>query len=393
MDFCRIILIIALLFSMAECNKNGTTTPGVTKGWGTAVIINSTDNVNFGDAELPQVVIDSSGNALAVWTQPDMSGQNIYSNRYTASTGLWGTPELIETDDGTTNFPQIAMDPSGNAIAVWIQDIVNHHIYSNYYTASTGHWGTAVAVEDNAGDAFDDPQIAIDPSGNAIAVWNHDQDIYANRYTASTGLWGTAEKIENAAGWGQYPGIALDSAGNGIAVWQQDDGTRYNMYANRYTALTDTWGAIPELIETDNLGWAERGRVAFDGSGNAEAVWYQHDGTQYNIWSNRYTETTGLWGTAEKIEFIDAGNAYFQQISIDPSGNALAVWTQTDGAYYNIYSNRYTESTGLWGAASVLIETDDTGDAEYPQIAMDASGNATVSLAADEHRLCAEYLV
>ncbi len=52
-------------------------------------------------------------------------------------------------------------------------------------------------------------------------------------------------------------------------------------------ATPKAWGAAA-LIETDNAGDARRPQVAFDGNDNALAVWYQSDGTRYNIWANRF---------------------------------------------------------------------------------------------------------
>ena len=95
------------------------------------------------------------------------------------------------------------------------------------------------------------------------------------------------------------------------------------------------------MIETDNAGDAINPQVAFDASGNAVVVWQQSDGTRYNIWSNRYTASTGLWGTAALIETDNAGDANNPQVAIDASGNALAVWSQSDGTRYNIWSNMY----------------------------------------------------
>jgi len=49
------------------------------------------------------------------------------------------------------------------------------------------------------------------------------------------------------------------------------------------------WGTA-ELVETANAGDAGRSalpQIAFDGSGNALAVWEQPDGTRASIWSNR----------------------------------------------------------------------------------------------------------
>ena len=338
-------------------------------GWGTAELIEMYD----GDAGGPQVVIDPGGNAIAVWIQSDGTRGSIWSNRYVAGTG-WGTAELIETDSaGDALLPQVAVDGSGNVVAIWYQDDgTRFNIWSNRYVAGTG-WGVAELIEtDNAGHALY-PQVAVDVSGNAVAVW-HQYDgttynIWSNRYVAGTG-WGMAELIEtDNAGHAYYPQVAADASGNAVAVWEQHDGTRNNIWSNRYVAGTG-WGTA-ELIET-NEDSAEHPQVAVDPSGNAVAVWYQYDGTRNNIWSNRYVAETG-WGTSELIETNNGGDAYDPQVAVDPGGNAVAVWEQSDGIRDNIWSNRYVAGTG-W-AAPELIETDD-GDAEHPQLAVDPSGNA-----------------
>ncbi len=341
-------------------------------GWGTAQLI-ETDNA--GSAESPQVAVDGSGNAVAVWHQSDGSRYNIWSNRYVAGTG-WGTAQLIETDNaGGAYSPQVAVDANGNAVSVWYQsDGSRNNIWANHYLPGFG-WGTAQLIEtDNAGSA-DSPQVAVDGSGNAVAVWRQYDgtrySVWANRYVAGTG-WGTAQLIEtdNAGdAWG--PQVAVDGSGNAVAVWYQWDGTRYNIWSNYYVAGTG-WGTA-QLIETDNAGGAWNPQVAVDGSGNAVAVWYQSDGSRNNIWSDRYVSGTG-WGTAQLIETDNAGSAGSPQVALDASGNAVAVWHQSDGTHYNLWSNRYVSGTG-WGTAQ-LIETDNAGGASTPQVAVDGSGNA-----------------
>jgi len=343
-------------------------------GWGVAALI-ETDNV--GDAYAVRVAFDAGGNALAVWEQSDGVRFNIWANRYTAGTG-WGTAALIETDNaGFAGAAQVAFDNNGNALAVWEQnDGTRYNIWTNRYTAGTG-WGTAALIEtDNAGSATK-AQVAFDNNGNALAVWSQSDgtrfNIWANRYTAGTG-WGAAALIEtDNAGSAEQPQIEIDDQGNALAVWSQSAGTMNsnNIWANRYTAGTG-WGTAA-LIETDNTGEAIFPKFAFDTSGNALAVWQQFDGTRYNIWSNRYTIGTG-WGAAALIEADNAGHASYPQIVFDINGNALAVWSQSDGTRDNIWATRYTAGTG-WGTA-VLIETDNTGEAINPQIAFDASGNA-----------------
>ena len=365
--------ICSLLACFVIACGDGGGSPPAPKSWGTATLIETDDS---GDAWIPNVAVDANGNAIAVWEQSDGIRNNIWANRYDAATG-WGTATLIETDDsGNAWVPNVAVDANGNAIAVWEQSDGNrNNIWANRYDAVTG-WGTATLIEtDDTADAWF-PKVAVDANGNAIAVWSQHGatrfSIWANRYDAVTG-WGTATLIEtDDTGDAWNPSVAVDANGNALAVWSQHDATRYNIWANRYDAVTG-WGTAT-LIETDDSGNAEHPRVDVDASGNAIAVWYQSDGIRNNIWANRYDAVTG-WGTATLIETDDSGNAEeHPRVDVDASGNALAVWSQSDGTRYNIWANRYDAVTG-WGTAT-LIETDDTGDAWLPNVAVDANGNA-----------------
>ena len=53
------------------------------------------------------------------------------------------------------------------------------------------------------------------------------------------------------------------------------------------TSADKAWG-MATLIETDNAGGATRPQIAVDASGNALAVWQQSDGTRFNIWANTF---------------------------------------------------------------------------------------------------------
>jgi subtilase family serine protease len=73
------------------------------------------------DATEPQIAYDTSGNAVVVWQRLHGMRNNIWSNRYTVGSG-WSTAAVIETDDtGAESLPQIAIDPHGNALGVWQQ--------------------------------------------------------------------------------------------------------------------------------------------------------------------------------------------------------------------------------------------------------------------------------
>ena len=190
------------------------------------------------------------------------------------------------------------------------------------------------------------PQIAIDANGNALAVWNRfnggsRNDIWANRYTAATTTWGTALLIETGnAGTAENPTIAIDANRNGVALWNHFDGARYDVMATHYVTATGTWGQAAISLAASAVSSGDM-RVAIDDSGNALVVWRHEEGfTRADIWANRYTASVG-WGTAALIETDNAGSAIRPQIAMDCSGNAIAVWDQFDANHRGIWANSY----------------------------------------------------
>ncbi len=341
-------------------------------GWGTPTLV---ENDNTGHARTPKIAIDHNGNAMAVWRQYDGSIYNIYSSRYTPASG-WGSSNLLENNNvGTPNDPQIAFDSNGNAMAVWEQyDGTSYNVYSNYYTNGSG-WGLATLIEtNNSGPAYD-PQLAFNANDDAIAVWEQNDgsryNIYSNTYNHGSG-WSTPTLIEtNNDGPAYDPQLSVNTEGTMIAAWRQYDGTRYSIYSNRYTTASE-WETAT-LIETNNVGNAENVHVAISNSGHAFAVWPQHDGTRNNIWGNRYTQADG-WGTATLLENNDTASAYSPQIAVDNNGHAFAIWSQLNTTQNNTWVNRYINDQG-WGSPE-LIETDNTGDVFDPQIVIDNNGYA-----------------
>ena len=182
--------------------------------------------------------MDNQGNVIAVWSQSlSNMASNIGTSRYAAGRS-WDTPTLLETDDvGSAGVPEVTMDRSGNAVAVWVQsDGTYYNVWANRYIKGNG-WGKPARVEGNAGDASG-PALGTDSLGNVMAVWTQSDgvrfNIWANRYTAG-GSWGTPTLVESAnAGSASNPLIAVDDAGDAVAVWLQSDGTHWNLWANRF---------------------------------------------------------------------------------------------------------------------------------------------------------------
>ena len=358
-----LLIIPIILTSSTEGSRSS--------GWDNTVII---QNDLPWTGMIPSISMDHQGNAIAVWQQHDGTRFNIWANRYLNGIG-WEIPVLIEIDNsGSAEGPKVSSDPNGNAIAVWEQDDgARKNIWANRYTVGKG-WGVAQLIEtDDSGNSVF-PNIAIAPSGNAVAVWQQNDgtrfNIWANHYIIGVG-WGMAQLIESDSGSAWHPEVAVDPSGNAIAVWYQYDGTRYNIWSNRYTAGVG-WGTA-QLIEDESSGSAERPSLVMDTAGNAIVVWLQYVGVYKSIWANRYNAGVG-WGTAQRIQTEGSGSSYNPHISIDASGNAMAVWPQYTGTRVSIHANRFAVDTG-WGTEE-NIGIDIAGESQTPKVSSDPSGNA-----------------
>jgi hypothetical protein len=361
-------------------------------GWGKPVLIESSTM----PADSPQLAGDGAGNYIAVWRQAwkTVNGTlyGIYSNRYTAGSGWSSTSSVVYLDTANTSVtanadPMVVMNASGHAFAIWsVYDWNWNHnsVRSNRYTPGSG-WAGVTNLSTESIQRAQEGNIAIDATGNAMAVWSQytgttssTQGIVAVRYTVGSG-WGTPVAIESAALTAARPGsaaqIAWDASGNALAVWYQY--SKPGIFSNRYTAGAG-WGATQTIADIGTTSYDDGVTLALDKNGNGLALWNQSGGVLY---ANRYTPGVG-WGTTEIIE--SNGSDYSTQVAFDGNGNALAVWTNYSCNSYNIESSRYVVGTG-WSPVARCYEASTTfvnkavmDYASAPQILIDASsGRAT----------------
>lgn len=112
--------------------------------------------------------------------------------------------------------------------------------------------------------------------------------------------------------------------------------------------------------------------------GSTTAVWEEYDGTRFNIWTMR-REAGGNWSTASLLETDNSGDAYSPQVAVDGIGNVIAVWKQFDGKRFNIYANRYVNSTGWEGAKQIENGAATQVSANAPLVTYNAAGYAMVA--------------
>lgn len=154
------------------------------KQWGLA------NTLVAGAAVGATVTMDRQGRAVAAWQQTEGARFDVHAVRYDGAN--WLTPEKIETDDaGNAGSVKLGVDALGGAVALWEQnDGTRFNIVSNRLNLSTGKWGTPefIETEDKGNASF--AALAVSVGGRAVAAWeqlNGVTDLAGNDVTSVMG--------------------------------------------------------------------------------------------------------------------------------------------------------------------------------------------------------------
>jgi len=298
-------------------------------GWESAELLQDLDQ----PARTPAIAADSDGNAIAIWVERDEDTQDqiLTASRYEPGSG-WGPSERIDQEPTPLagNRTALEMDDEGNAIALWSRATVNGDVlWANRYVAGSG-WGTAAMVKSDPETDARAERLSVSANGEAFVIWIQNEgerdDIWAARYAGGT--WEAPERIDDYdADNKTEPDVAVDGSGVAHAVWVQTDPDFANIWAARYTP--DAGWSAPELIEPPNEDPDEDGdaaipRVDTNTTGNFFVVWRQVWQDWQSVWSNRL-DPGGDWMGAERIEFIPR-SAKVPFILVDEDRHAHAIW-------------------------------------------------------------------
>lgn len=188
------------------------------------------------DGDDPQVAMDGNGNAVAIWSWFNGTHEIAQGSTFNGST--WSAPQNLSGTGNVENL-NLAINSSGYAIAAWVKESTNFIVESA--TLINGIWSAPFIVSTLGEDTFN-PKIAIDPVGNAVAVWVVDNGV-VQAIKASTLPFGAVEWTESVFlsvledGDSTKPDVGIDANGDTVAVWKKLTGSSAFIQASQGTDL------------------------------------------------------------------------------------------------------------------------------------------------------------
>ncbi len=360
--------------------------------WKFPAVTISSGSVTPTIATNPKVTIDSNGNGVAHWMEYD--GENTHSCASTLLLGnSWSIPQTLSSFKGklADHINMVAVDPLGNAVAVWQEqdDKFKKLIKTSTLAFESLLWTASTDLSDRGTTSIKSAQLAVDFTGNNIfAAWT--DAIKGNIQLAPFlgGNWSSPAINCPLSSNSSNAKIAVDRSGNAVAIWEESINGHIFISGATLPVGTDTWIPFDEPISGPG---ASAPQVAMHSESWGVAIWISEAGTiqaailpvnkekkrRMPVLFPRAGDTL-IKDSSKPFDNLSAQGVIGKepQIAIDLVGNIVAIWTGITDAGSIIQSailplkaenNKWLPRVNLSGEKE---------NASSPKLAMDGFGNA-----------------
>ncbi len=299
------------------------------------------------DSSDPHVVIDSNGNATAIWLENGVinSSSQPFGGSWSASTTLSGS---------VASSPRIGVDASGNVTAIWLEN----GVVNSATLPFGGSWSSATAI---SGSGASSPEISVDSSGNVVGIWVRNGFIESATKLFG-GSWSLVHML-STNGAENSPKVSIGSNGKVVAVWGSVVGGN-TIVVSATSLINGNWGASFNILSQTPAMRHNYPNVAVDANGNAIATWFRYsvNGSQFanvTLLTASLTSGSSTW-TAIPIALDTSFGSrdpatLVNKICVDGAGNAIAMWTNSfDGETFNLLTAEQAFG-GLWSTGGTPV--------------------------------------
>lgn len=319
------------------------------------------------NAYQPALGIDSSGNITAIWGRNINTIQTAYRPQ---NTGVWSA--VTDVRSGVTAFdPDIAVSQTDDAVAVWYEAFMGNDVIFSRARIG-GVWSMSNLQVSTAGFDSQLPRIGADAIGNTVLIWLEDDGmndiVRGATLTAGGGAWANFATLSAGGAGAQNPQIAVDPMGNAVAVWEWFDSmTMTNVIQSAdFNFGAMSWSSTTTISDPTDDSFTPQ--VSVNSDGTAIAIWD-------SISNGIQTSTKPLGSLWEPILSIPGSSGNDPDIAIDAAGTAVAVWSQFTGGADRISASERL-ATGSWSTPQIISDPVMVGNALGPTVSVNASGYA-----------------
>jgi hypothetical protein len=308
----------------------------------------------------PEVAIDADGNFVVVWVSyyQDGSYESVHGQRYNADGSTAGDEFQVNTNTlGGQDSPAVGMSPNGDFVVVWESDTGDgsgDSVRCQLYNADGSPAGSEFQVNSYTTGDQDDPEVAVDSSGNFVVVWestaqdDSGDSVQARIYTADgTGVTGELQVNSFTTGDQNEPRVVTDAGGSFVVVWvgTGQDGSSYSIHGQRFNA--DGSPAGDEFqVNSYTTGSQDSPAVASSQDGSFLVVWESadQDGSGDSVQGQLFSTDGAAVGDELQVNTHTTNNQNDPAVAADSKGRFVVAWDSyfQDNSSYGVFGQRLT---------------------------------------------------
>jgi hypothetical protein len=334
--------------------------------------------------------VDSSGEYVVTWSNQDQGGVwSAYAGAYTSSGSLISRSKVGSSTKYDRCDSAVAMDNAGNYVVTWSsngEDGCGWGVYAERFNSCGVAQGGQFRVNTTTAGDQKDARIGMDSQGNFVVAWTGNGSsgwgVYAQRFNAQgQRLGGEFEVNTSTTGDKEYASVAMNGAGNFVVTWSShgQDGSGWGVYAQRYNCQGVAQGC-EFRVNTTTAGDQMYSSAAMDAQGDFVITWSSNgqDGSGWGVYAQRYSPLGCAVGCEFQVNTTTAGDQMYSSVAMDASGNFTITWSSNsyDGHGWGVYGQQYTTLGCAYG--SQFQVSANAGNEQYASIAMNGLGQAVI---------------
>jgi hypothetical protein len=315
------------------------------------------------------VAVDDAGNAVVAWLDdPDANNVFNVAVAYLNAAGtITGTTHANADATGQQVSPAVAIDPDGGGFVVAWEDRATtpFNVRAARYTSITAKaWearvNNAVAA---AGGGHILPDVGMNAAGDAIVVWQEDQDgnaFYniALKALSSSGAVKISQRSANAVGDQQQvdPSIAVNFNGDFAVAWRDNRSGVERVYVRAFSKTAVAAYADRQVTEEtgvlgEPLGAQFEPRVGIDDQRNLVVLWSEAGFLGNEPWARGFNPDGSTAGRfpALRMSVRTSGVQAHPGLAVSPWGEISVTYTDdADGNLFDQVHMRSGLNNSLW---------------------------------------------
>ena len=304
--------------------------------WSTVVDLSASEDMST----VSQIAINDSGQAVAIWRRKSGVSYDIQASTLTFG-GSWSVPVSLSAQGDDVATPKVVINSSGQTVAVWSRNEGTDYLVESATLTFGGSWSASVALSDSGADASI-PGVAINDSGQMVAVWIRGDVVQAKTCTFGNS-WSSVVDLSIYSSVSSQ-NVFIDSSGKIRVSWQRLSAQYPNKYVHEMASLTFGGSWISPIILAEKKQSGKEPVVVMNDGNQGVAVWDQLINSNTIIQASTYCYTRG-WSEEASDLSQQGQDANDFQVVLNTLKQVVVVWNRSNGTNTIIQATTTTVSS------------------------------------------------